>query len=415
MKKFLKKMFHTLPNSLQNNIRKIYFKLFIKNNKAEFVEESNEIEINNNKNIEGDYILEKNKDKISINWVVPQPIIGSGGHRNIYRIVRYLANNGYNVTLYVDPQDLNNPDYIRSGMAAQEKIKNNFFDLNCSIVYGVDKIEKCDVLFATHYDSAYFVNENKRKAKLCCYFIQDYECYFNPMGYSYLRAYNTYKMGLYPITSGPWPLRLLKRDFGIEKGDFFRFPIDRSVYYYDKKIKKQNKIVFFAKPYMPRRCYELGVEALKIVKEKHPEWEIVFYGSNSADYQNVGFEFKNLGLLDTINDLGNLYREASIGIAFSTTNPSLVPYEMMSCGAAVVDLNFNDSVVSYESMKNVSLAYPTKEEVAKTIIKLIENKEKLHNQVSNGLKFCEKFPTEDEMCKRIEKIILRELKKKGEK
>ena len=87
-----------------------------------------------------DYILPKKKNTISINWVAPQPIIGSGGHRNIYRIVHYLAKKGYNVTMYIDPQDPNNHDYVKSGYEAYEKIKNNFFDLECSIVYGTDNI-----------------------------------------------------------------------------------------------------------------------------------------------------------------------------------------------------------------------------------------------------------------------------------
>lgn len=412
MKKMLKKMFHYLPVKFQNKIREIYYKKVKGINNLDSASMVEDKKINSKMIKKGDYILPKKENKITINWVVPQPIIGSGGHRNIYRIVHYLAMQGYNVTIYIDPQDLDNPDYIRSGIDAQEKIKNNFFDLECSVVYGIDKIEKCDVLFATHYESAYIVQKNEKKAKLCCYFIQDYECYFNPMSYAYLRAYNTYLMGFYPITSGPWPLRLLKRDFNVTKGDYFRFPINRNIYYTTKEKKKQ-RIVFFAKPYMPRRCYQLGVEALEIVKNKHPEWEIVFYGSNSEDYQNIPFQFTNKGLVGTIEELADLYRSSSIGLAFSTTNPSLVPYEMMACGVGVVDLDFNDSVVSYESKKNISLAKPIPEDVAKKVIDLIENGEKLKLQVENSLKLCDKFPTEKGMCEKIEKIILRELKVKG--
>lgn len=412
MKKCIRKIYSKLPKKLRIVAKKIYLLIF-GNNNSQLNNSFNAAEVNLEESVKiQDYILEKKKNALTIDWVVPQPIIGSGGHRNIYRIIHYLAKKGYNVTIYIDPQDINNPENVKSGMKAQEKIKKYFFDLECSVVYGVDNIEKCDVLFATHFDSAYFVKANEKKAKLCCYFIQDYECYFNPMSYQYLRAYNTYKMGLFPITSGPWPLKLLQKNFGIKEGDYFRFPIDQKIYYYDSKIKKEKKIVFFAKPYMPRRCYQLGIEALEIVKKKHPEWEIVFYGSNSADYQNVPFEFVNLGLVDTIENLGNLYRTASIGVAFSTTNPSLVPYEMMACGTAVVDLDFNNSVVSYESKKNISLAEPTKESVAKTIIKLIENKEKMQQQVENALLFCKKFPSEQEMCEKIEKIILKQLKLK---
>ena len=363
---------------------------------------------------EENYYVNKeiDSDKLKISFVIPQPIIGSGGHRNIYRIVHYLAKNGYDVTCYIDPEGLVDKNHVKTGMEGYHKITDNFFDLECNIVFNVNDIKPCDVLFATHAASAYIVNNNKGKYKLGCYFIQDYEAYFFPMGDNYVIAHNTYKLGLYPITSGPWPLEMLKNNFNIKEGNYFRFPINRDIYYYDKKVKKlDNRIVFFAKPSMPRRCYNLGLQALRIVKEKYPEVEIVLYGEKSDSYNNVPFEFTNLGLVSTINELGDLYRSASIGIAFSTTNPSLVPYEMMACGCAVVDLDFNNSIVSYDSLDNVTLADTTPDAIAESIIELYKNKELRKKKMQNALEFVKIFPTEEEMCKLIEGYILKEYKK----
>lgn len=392
------KMFNMLSTDMKSKIKNLYHRI----KKDGYATNPNE-----------DYYVDKICSKLKISFIIPQPIIGSGGHRNIYRIVRYLSNNGYDVTCYVDPENYTNPDYVRSGIAAYHKITDNFFDLGCNIVYGLNDIKECDVLFATHAGSAYCVKDNLSKTKLGCYFIQDFEPYFQPIGDGYIGALNTYKFGLYPITSGPWPLALLKRDFNIKEGNYFRFPIDTNVYYTTKNVKKdENKIVFFAKPSMPRRCYRLGIDALNLVKKAHPEVEIVLFGERSDHYTDVPFEFTNIGLADTIEDLGNLYRSASIGIAFSTTNPSLVPYEMMSCGVAVVDLDFNNSVVSYDSYDNVMLVDTTAENVAKGIIELLENKKLREEKVKNALKFCKKFPTEDEMCKLVEKFILNAYKER---
>ena len=399
MKEKIKKSFlyRKLPNGLKNKLKNTYHKI---KKDGYYTNEST------------DYILEKKNKKLSISFIIPQPIIGSGGHRNIYRIVRYLANHDYDVTCYVDPENYDNPDYVRSGIAAYHKITDNFFDLGCSIVYGLNNIQECDVLFATHAGSAYAVKDNLNKTKLGCYFIQDFEPYFQPMGDGYIGALNTYKFGLFPITSGPWPLALLKRDFGYKRGEYFRFPINTNVYYYDKKIKKDdNKVIFFAKPSMPRRCYRLGIDALTIVKNKHPEVEVVLYGENGTHYKDVPFKFTNVGLAPTIEDLGNLYRSAAIGIAFSTTNPSLVPYEMMACGTAVIDLDFNNSVVSYDSYDNAMLVDTTPQAVADGIIKLLEDKKLLEQKRKNGLQFCKQFPSEDEMCKLIEGYILKEYKR----
>lgn len=407
IKKIIKNNFiyKKMPNSLKSKIKNMY-KNTCKNVNIDPVTGF----------IIDDYYEDKEikPGMLKISFVIPQPIIGSGGHRNIYRIVRYLAAKGYDVTCYVDPEGNWDKNHVKTGKEAQSKIKDNFFDLGCNIVFNVNNIQPCDVLFATHSESAYIVQRYLENVKLACYFIQDYESYFFPMGDNYLRTHNTYKMGLYPITSGPWPLEMLKNNFGIKEGNYFRFPINTKVYYNNEKNRKENRIVFFAKPTMPRRCYNLGVSALEIVKKKHPELEIVFYGDKLENYVNVPFEFTNLGILPTIDDLADLYRSSIIGIAFSTTNPSLVPYEMMSCGCAVVDLDFNNSVVSYDSSENVMLVDTTPDKIAEGIIKLYEDKKYRKNQVKNGLNFCKKFPTEDKMCELIEKYILEQLKKRSE-
>ena len=40
--------------------------------------------------------------------------------------------------------------------------------------------------------------------------------------------------------------------------DYFTFPIDNKVYFNKKSIKrKKDTVIFFCKPEMPRRCFEL--------------------------------------------------------------------------------------------------------------------------------------------------------------
>ena len=116
---------------------------------------------------EGDYYINETKaiNKLSISFIIPQPIIGSGGHRNIYRIVRFLANEGYNVTCYIDPEGIGNKEHVYSGIDAHNKIKENFFDLGCNIIFDVNNIKECDILFATHAASAYIVKQNEKKYK----------------------------------------------------------------------------------------------------------------------------------------------------------------------------------------------------------------------------------------------------------
>ena len=416
---FLKKVikfFYWILKGVYRLLRKVYH-LFVKKKKVNNSISENKVMIVENILEEGDYIVERKlkKGKYKISWIIPRPIKGSGGHRNFYRVIRYLASQGHDVTVYIDYKLSFSPDPCTSGKQAHNFIKENFFDLGASIIYGTDNIEKCDMLVATHYESAYIVKENEDKAKKCFYFIQDYESYFTAMGDEFIRAYQSYKLGLYPITSGPWPLTFLKRDFGVNYGYYFRFPLNREVYYYNGETKEKNSIVLCAKPNMPRRCYKLGLKALTIVKEKMPETKIYFFGENSSSYCNVPFDFVACGLVPTIEELGDLYRKCLVGLAFSTTNPSLVPFEMLSCGTAVVDLDFNDNEVNYGSRDNITLAEPFADKIAEKVIELLKDEKLRSKKVKNGMEFCKIFPSEKEMCEGIEKEIIRVTNSKEKK
>ncbi|MEG1995102.1 MAG: hypothetical protein RR942_04020 [Romboutsia sp.] len=417
VQKFIK-IIYFLLKKIYLIIRCIYRNLFKKVNRFTKMQDL-ELISDNNVVYKDDYYIDNKKpekNKLNISWVIPLPIEGSGGHRNFFRVIKFLSLKGHHVTVYIDPQKFYLNNGVKTGKDAQKFIKNSFFDLNSDVIMGTNDIKQCDILFATHYSGSYIVKSNESKARLCCYFIQDYEAYFNPMGDDFIRAYQSYKLGLYPITSGPWPLNFLKNEFGIKEGFSFLFPINKDVYFFNNfKEKILNRIIFFAKPFMPRRCYKLGIEALTIIKKLYPKIEVVLYGSNSNDYQNIPFEFINMGLLPTINDLGNLYRSAEIGMVFSTTNPSLVPFEMMSCGCSVIDIDFNNNIINYDNNNNVTLANSSPEDVANKILFLLKNKNIRIQKAKNGIEFCKKFPTEKEMCEGIEKKLMNTYKKRNKK
>ncbi|WP_153076482.1 glycosyltransferase family 4 protein [Paraburkholderia bonniea] len=353
----------------------------------------------------------RHKEKgLRISWVIPQPFEASGGHRNIFRAIKYLSEFGHTCTLHILPDN----HRFSTGEEAYEFIKREFFDIKTDkVVWGVDEIEESDVLVCTYWTTAYVIDAVKSRARLHLYFLQDFEPMFFPMGVDYVRALETYRLGFYHLTSGPWPLEMLKNTLGIDRGSFFRFPLDRGIYYpavvdADQSTSDQSidRIAFFARPDMPRRCYTLGVMALEIVKQLRPQVEIVFYGDKKEKYNNVPFSFVNLGMTDTIFELGDLYRSATLGVCFSTTNPSLVPFEMMACGCPVVDLNVNNNHVNYGGEDNSVLVSPNPKAIADGIIRILDDKALAATLAERGIAFASHFPTEVEMAQLIEKVIL---------
>lgn len=345
---------------------------------------------------------------LRISWVIPQPFEASGGHRNIFRAIRFLSEFGHSCSLHVLPDN----HRFSTGDEIRDFITKEFFDIKAEKVFhGVDNIEECDVLVCTYWTTAYVIQKNADKAPLKVYFLQDYEPMFFPMGTDYVRACETYRFGFYPITSGPWPLRMLEKEWGVSRGTFFRFPIDRAIYHASEAAEtspETQRIVYFARPDMPRRCYPLGVSALEIVKQERPDIEIVFYGDKSEKFQHVPFEFTNVGMTPDISDLGDLYRSADVGLCFSTTNPSLVPFEMMACGLPVVDLDVNGNEVSYGGRDNCMLAAANPRDIADKIYAVLDNPSKAQDLRRRGIEYASEFPTEVEMARIIEHAILTE-------
>jgi glycosyltransferase involved in cell wall biosynthesis len=347
---------------------------------------------------------------LSISWIVPQPFEASGGHRNIFRAIRHLSRTGHSCTLYILPDN----ERFKNGEEIKKFIKNEFFDIEIdNVILGTQEIDNCDVLMSTYWTTAYVSAENKSKTKLQIYFIQDYEPMFFPMGVDYIRAMETYNFGFYPITSGPWPLSMLRERHNIAEGDYFRFPLDKEIYFPIKELEQKKgrpfRIIFFARPDMPRRCYWLGVLGLAELKKVMPEAEVIFYGDKKEKYSNIPFEFINIGMTETINELGNLYRSADVGICFSTTNPSLVPYEMMACGCPVIDLNINGNEINYDN--TALLVDPNPISIRNGILEMFENEELREKYMSKASIFLKQFPSEIEMGILINTFITNKFEK----
>lgn len=336
-----------------------------------------------------------------IAYIVPNPIKGGGGHRNIFRAVKYLSDKGHDLSVYYT-----NSEYNAAEM--KKLVSEWFYDMSkVEFIKYEGKMDYYDVGIATWWETAYILEEFKSHFRRHMYFVQDYEPYFYPLSSEYFLAENTYKKGYLHICSGPWCETLLKKKYGA-KAESFQFPIDRRIYNTERMRVKQNKnIVFFAKPEMSRRCYKIGIDALKIFHDKRPEVEIILYGSSQLDEQSVPFKATVLKLLPTINDLAELYINADLGIVFSPTNPSLVPYEMMACGCPVVDLDVEFAQEKYGGSENLAfLVDPDSTLFAKKLIEIIDNDSLLDKKRKAAKEWVDKeFPDEEGMGNRVLDII----------
>ncbi len=341
---------------------------------------------------------------LSIAWIVPRLIIGGGGHRNIIRCAYHLEKLGHKVSLHF--MDSHDPgDVVRS------QVREHFYPFEGYVGLLDEHFPKSDIVFATHWSTVAHAERFQERFGEIVYFVQDFEPFFYAMGSEYVLAETTYRKGFYAITSGIWCEHFLRNSYGAE-ADHFQFPIDRTIYFDRKSPRRDNRVIFFAKPEMPRRCYEIGVQALRILHKLRPDTEIVFYGS--AHSTSVDFPVRQLGMLPGPNDLAKLYSEATVGLAFSTTNPSLVPYEMMACGLPVVDLARTNNEMNYDGRFDIArLANPDPVLMAEEIAALLAAPDELASRSKEGIAFASTFPVEEDVGRRIEGLLMKRVRNWG--
>lgn len=282
---------------------------------------------------------DKLKKQLAINWLMPPPGKGSGGHMTLFRFIKYFEDAGHTCTIY-----FHKPGRGSTVERVVDAMGDSFPTVKAKMLWlqPDEDMYEADVLFATSWQSAYTVYNSTIRAKKF-YFVQDYEPYFYPVGGLAILAENTYKMGLRGITAGGWLEKKLHEDFGMVTSKF-DFGSDSSVYKLQNGTER-NEIVFYARPTTSRRAFELGVITLNLFHKMHPEYTINFIGWDVSDFK-IPFPHKNLGIL-THDELNTLYNKCSASLVMSLTNMSLLPLELLSSGCIpVVTEGDNNRLVS---------------------------------------------------------------------
>lgn len=338
-----------------------------------------------------------NKAKLNIAWVT-QPIgPGGGGHTTISRFVKYLQEQGHRVRFYL---------YLNNTVDQSPKEAQEIFAKSYGIAVEVKAIvdfEDEDVVFATSWDTAYAVFNLQSSQVHKFYFVQDFEPVFYGLGSRYKLAEATYKFGFYGITAGRWLPEKIK-EYGMDS-DYFDFGADLDIYRPKKLIQKKKKISFYARAHTERRGFELGVMALKIFKDQHPDYEIEFFGQDMSGY-DIPFEFTDHGIL-TKEELAQLYHESVACLVLSLTNVSLLPLELLVAGCVPVmnDGENNTMVLGENEDIAYAPAYPVS--LAEQLSKAVERKD--INAYAKAMSEKYKASSWEESYKKVENIILREV------
>jgi O-antigen biosynthesis protein len=314
----------------------------------------------------------------SMTWLVPDFTASSGGHINILRFMALLKDNGFPEQRLVVVE----PHRWGSVAEAQDALNAAFGDNGITVSLGARSIEPCQYLVATGWQTAYWVSKY-RDAASRLYFVQDFEPAFYAHGTEYALAENTYKLGLVGITAGSWLADKLRDDYGM-KTTSFNFACDLELYRpCEKRPTKTKHIFFYARPVTPRRCFELGLLALKRVCDQIPEAAVIFAGWDVSGYE-IPFHHLNAGTVP-VPDLPDLYSQCDIGLILSSTNLSLLPLEMAACGCPLV-INRGANATWLLSEEEAFYCDLDVDSIVKTLLEALKDPEEMAERAALALK-----------------------------
>jgi hypothetical protein len=267
-------------------------------------------------------------EKLSIGWILTVPGPGSGGHTTIFRLVEGLEAAGHRCVLYL---------YDGQGGDARQYdaiIRTGWPGVKAEIRSERDGIAGMDAYVATAWVTAHVLAKHSDVSGARFYLIQDYEPWFYPRGWAYELAEDSYRFGFASITIGHMLADELKQRFGYDS-TVAEFGCDTEVYNVQNRGKR-NGVVFYAKPGVARRGYEMGVLALEQFHALRPDVEIHTFGVKAPGLPFPATAHGNMSPAA----LNTLYNSCGAGLALSFTNISLIPYELLAAGAVPVMNDF---------------------------------------------------------------------------
>jgi len=344
-------------------------------------------------------------DKNKIVWVLDGLPGFSGGHRNVLRAASLRRHDIEQIVLVLN-SDASNEDL--------QKIAKKYYSCELlPITSDHSVVRDADFVVATHHLTVDFVRNNSPSATRLKYFVQDLEALFYPVGDDYAKALRSLmNNSMHVICSGVWIAERLEAMFDI-KADSFNFPINREIYSNRQQTPDtRNGVVFFLKPDSPRRLHRLALETIKSVRELAPNLPITTYGDKRQLDTNRYGELNQAGKPKRLESLAQIYRENKIGVVFSPTNPSLIPYEMMACGLVVVDCGIPGITPGVSAtvygQKELS---PDPQDLARRIIATYFDKPLLENLREIGFDALQNHPDEEEMANLVISFILKGARK----
>lgn len=315
---------------------------------------------------------------MKINIVLPWG--KSGGINVVKKYTEYLIRQGHDVKLYrtvlpynekkIFTQNIKNIYLIIKYILLLLFIKKEKYEKYCLKVNNYN-VKNADIIIATAWTTAFFVNKLKETKGKKVYFIQDYEIWDN----EYLGK-QSYILDFKKITISKWISKKIESQLNCKPLPIIYDGIDLERFNYKNRIYKNNYsdasfLMLYHK--LPKKGIKNGISAFKKVKEMYPNVKLKMFGlEKKPDIPEYVEYFYN----PSQDQLKKLYRDSDIFIFPSIEEGwGLTPLEAMASKCAVVATNTGCMLDIGKNMENVLISEPNDiDKMVENCIFLIQNK-----------------------------------------
>ena len=249
-----------------------------------------------------------------------------------------------------------------------------------------DELPPSDISICTMWISAFAqARFNDTKAKF--YMVQDYEPAFYPAGTLSALAEATYRLGYAGIVNTPG-LAEAYAAFGNPVTSF----VPAVDHVSEPSLKPSTdgrpiQIVLYGRPGTDRNAFEVIASASRRIKERYGSRVRIVSAGEGWDPEDLGLNgvIENLGLLETLEDVQELYEHSDIGICFMLSkHPSYQPFEYLASGVAPI-CNVNPATSWWlQDEENCLIVEPFSSSVADAAARLIDDEELRTKIVKQG-------------------------------
>lgn len=312
------------------------------------------------------------------------------GLNNIFSFAEYLAGDGLKVHFFILKGEASAKAEEELVVAKYKGLKGASFTVITP--ENISAVPHLDIGICTQWASAYPLAKCRNVTRKC-YFLQDNEPNFYPMGSISALADLTFRLGFFAIANTEGLLDMYQKKYD-GRGTVLKSLVNLDAYhpredrYY--KPKAPYKVFFYARPNMPRNAFELGLAGLTKLKEQlGDKVQIVAAGAawDPAAYGVSGI-VENLGKIP-YEKVPELYRTTDAGVMFMFSgHPGVTASELMASGCPTVVNEYNDVTWHelYEHEQTCLVTVPTASEIARNVRRCLEDDALRKKLIDGGLK-----------------------------